>query len=110
MRVWLPEQDGALALHRSECCPSADRRSSAGSTASTGADTASLGVIGGRYCTSVGACASPFPTEILQVRELLPSPAAQVQHGGRLQGSLQKLEGWPRTKEHHRPHTEVACC
>lgn len=66
MRVWLPERDGALALHRSEYCPSADRRSSAGSIASTGIDPVSLGATGGRYCAPAQGCASPFPIEFLQ--------------------------------------------
>lgn len=39
MRVWVPEQGRALALHRSDYCPSADQRSSAGSIASIGIDT-----------------------------------------------------------------------
>lgn len=87
-----------------------ERRSPAGSVASLGADAVSLGVIGGWYCTSAQACASPFPTEFLQVGELLPPPVAEIQHDGRLQGSLQKLGGCPHTKEHHHPHTEAACC
>lgn len=70
----------------------------------------SLGATGGRYCASARGCISPFPTEFLQAGELLPSSAAEVQPSGRLQGSLWKLEGCPRTKAQCHPCTEVGCC
>lgn len=61
MRVRFPEWDGALALHRSEYCPSADWRSSAGSIASIETDTVSPGATGGRYWLPCEAVPLHFP-------------------------------------------------
>lgn len=110
MILCLPEQDEALALDRSEYCPSGDQKSFDGSTASIGIDAVSPGATGGRYCASMQGCASPFPIELLQAGELLPSSEAEVQPRGRLWGGLRKLEGCPGTKAQHLQDTEAGCC